>query len=312
VRVRTQVGGGLVRTRGQPFQMVLGGPDYAEMAQWRDIMLAKMAENPGFIGPDSDYKETRPQMRVIIDKTRAADLGVSAQAIGTALETMMGGRRVTTFVDNGEEYDVMLQADRVIAHVGGRPRCPAGACEGRQPHSAVQPGEPARSRRARHLQPLQPPALDHPQRAPGAGLPVGRSGGVGAAGGRQELPPTRRSAGRASRASYQKSGGEVLIHLRLALADRLPGVLAAQFESFVHPLVIMLTVPLARAGCVDGPVVDRRHAEPVQQIGIVMLIGLAAKNGILIVEFANQLRDAGQDVSARPSSNLPRCACARS
>jgi multidrug efflux pump len=65
VRVRTQVGGGLVRTRGQPFQMVLGGPDYAELARWRDIMLAKMAENPGFIGPDSDYKETRPQMRVI-------------------------------------------------------------------------------------------------------------------------------------------------------------------------------------------------------------------------------------------------------
>ena len=96
VRVRTMVGGGLVRTRGQPFQMVLGGPDYAEIAQWRDIMLAKMADNPGFVGPDSDYKETRPQMRVIVDKARAADLGVSATAIGTALETMMGGRRATT------------------------------------------------------------------------------------------------------------------------------------------------------------------------------------------------------------------------
>ena len=110
--VRTQVGGGLVRTRGQPFQLVLGGPDYAELAQWRDIMLAQMGNNAGLVGADSDYKETRPQMRVVIDKSRAADLDVSATAIGTALETMMGGRRVTTFVDNGEEYDVMLQADR--------------------------------------------------------------------------------------------------------------------------------------------------------------------------------------------------------
>jgi multidrug efflux pump len=84
VRVRTRrCGGGLVRGRGQPFQMVLGGPDYAELAQWRDIMLAKMAENPGFVGPDSDYKETRPQMRVVIDRARAADLGVSVQEIGT-------------------------------------------------------------------------------------------------------------------------------------------------------------------------------------------------------------------------------------
>ncbi|MET0754862.1 MAG: efflux RND transporter permease subunit, partial [Pseudoxanthomonas sp.] len=85
VRVRTQVGGGLVRTRGQPFQLVLGGPDYAELAKWRDIMLAQMEDNPGLVGPDSDYKETRPQMRVVIDKSRAADLDVSATAIGTAL-----------------------------------------------------------------------------------------------------------------------------------------------------------------------------------------------------------------------------------
>src|SRR5690606_23596591 len=112
VRVRSQVGGGLVRTRGQPFQLVLGGPDYAELARWRDIMLAKMDANPGLVGPDSDYKETRPQMRVIIDRQRAADLGVSAASIGKALETMMGGLRVTTFVDDGEEYDVVLQADR--------------------------------------------------------------------------------------------------------------------------------------------------------------------------------------------------------
>ncbi|KAG1381443.1 hypothetical protein G6F60_015161 [Rhizopus arrhizus] len=71
-----------------------------------------MADNPGLVGPDSDYKETRPQMRVNIDRQRAADLGVPVTAIGSALETMMGSRRVTTFVDNGEEYDVLVQAGR--------------------------------------------------------------------------------------------------------------------------------------------------------------------------------------------------------
>ncbi len=87
VRVRTQVGGGLVRSGGQPFQIVLGGPEYAEIAQWRDRILLRMADNPGLVGPDSDYKETRPQMRVNIDRQRAADLGVPVTAIGSALET---------------------------------------------------------------------------------------------------------------------------------------------------------------------------------------------------------------------------------
>ena len=93
-------------------QIVLGGPEYAEIARWRDVMIEKMEANPGFFSVDSDYKETRPQMRVQIDRQRAADLGVSVQDIGRALETMMGSRRVTTFVQDGEEYDVIMQAGR--------------------------------------------------------------------------------------------------------------------------------------------------------------------------------------------------------
>ena len=112
VQVRANVPGGLVSSRGQRYQLVLGGPDYAEIAQWRDRMLARMRENPGIQDPDSDYKETRPQMRVDIDRARASDLGVSVQEIGRTLETMMGSRQVTTFVDSGEEYDVLLQAGR--------------------------------------------------------------------------------------------------------------------------------------------------------------------------------------------------------
>ncbi len=98
VRVSAQVTGGLVRTRGQPMQIVLGGPDYAQLAQWRDRLLERIEKNPGLTGADSDYKETRPQMRVQIDHQRAADLGVSVSAIGSTLESMMGSRRITTFV----------------------------------------------------------------------------------------------------------------------------------------------------------------------------------------------------------------------
>src|SRR5690606_26550054 len=110
VRALPIVRSGLIRGGGQPLQVVLGGPDYEELADWRDRMLARMEENPGLYGADSDYQETRPQMRVNIDRQRAADLGVSVQEIGRTLETMMGSRQVTTFVEDGEEYDVILQA----------------------------------------------------------------------------------------------------------------------------------------------------------------------------------------------------------
>src|SRR5690606_33336419 len=110
ITARPQVRTGLVRSGGQPLAIVLGGPDYGELAEWRDRMLARMEANPQLFSADSDYKETRPQLRVEIDRARAADLGVPVSEIGRTLETMMGSRRVTTYVDDGEEYDVILQA----------------------------------------------------------------------------------------------------------------------------------------------------------------------------------------------------------
>src|SRR5690606_13027382 len=100
------------RTR-KPVQFVIGGGSYEELAQWRDILLEKIAENnPGLEGIDWDYKETKPQIEVHIDTNRAADLGVSVRNIGRTLETMLGSRRVTTYIDEGEEYDLILQGER--------------------------------------------------------------------------------------------------------------------------------------------------------------------------------------------------------
>jgi multidrug efflux pump len=295
VRVRTQVGGGLVRTRGQPFQLVLGGPDYAEIAQWRDIMLTKMAENPGFIGPDSDYKETRPQMRVIVDKQRAADLGVSAVAIGTALETMMGGRRATTFVDNGEEYDVVLQAERS----GRASTADLGALQVRAKDGSLVPlsnlvtlkeiAEPGTFNRFNRLRSITLSARL------AEGYPLGEAVAWAQQTAQESLPDHAQISWKGESRELQESGSAVLITFALALLI-VYLALAAQFESFLHPLVIMLTVPLGVLGALLGLWITGGTVNLFSQIGIVMLVGLAAKNGILIVEFANQLRDEGRNV----------------
>ncbi len=295
VRVRTFVGGGLVRTRGQPFQLVLGGPDYTQIAQWRDIMLAKMADNPGLIQPDSDYKETRPQMRVIVDKARAADLGVSATAIGTTLETMMGGRRVTTFVDNGEEYDVVLQA----AREGRASTADLGALQVRARDGALVPlsnlvtlrevAEPATFNRFNRLRSITITARL------AEGYPLGEAVAWTQQIAEAELPDYAQISWKGEARELQQSGGEVMLTFALALLI-VYLALAAQFESFLHPLVIMLTVPLGVLGALIGLWLTGGSLNLFSQIGIVMLVGLAAKNGILIVEFANQLRDEGRSV----------------
>jgi hypothetical protein len=111
VRGNASVGSSLSRGRGRPIQFVIAGSSFDELAKVRDAIFLAAESNPAIIDLDSDYRETRPQILLDIDKTRAGDLGVSVAEIGTTLETMMGSRRVTTFLDRGEEYYVVLQAE---------------------------------------------------------------------------------------------------------------------------------------------------------------------------------------------------------
>ena len=297
VRALPQVSGGLVRTRGQPIQIVLGGPEYAELAQWRDKLLARIEKNPGFFSADSDYKETRPQMRVEIDRQRAADLGVSVTDIGHALETMMGSRRVTTFVQNGEEYDVIVQSDKALR------ASPAdlAAIQVRARDGALVPLSNLVT-----LQELaEPGSLNRFNRLRSITISAGLAPGyrMGEAitwlnqAVREELPDQAQIDWKGESREYQAAGGAVLLTFALALLV-VYLVLAAQFESFIHPFVIMLTVPLGVLGALIGLAVTGGTLNLFSQIGIVMLVGLAAKNGILIVEFANQLRDEGRSIHA--------------
>lgn len=295
VRVNPQVRTGLTRGGGQPFQLVLGGPEYGELAAWRDRVLARMEQNPNFFAADSDYKETRPQMRVVIDRARAADLGVSVTEIGRTLETMMGSRRVTTFVDNGEEYDVILQADRALR------AAPAdlAAIQVRGANGELIPlsnlvtlTELAEAGSLNRFNRLRAITIS-------AGLAPGYRMGDAIAWAeqvvREELPGTAQVDWKGESREFQKAGSAVLITFALALLV-VYLVLAAQFESFIHPIVIMLTVPLGVGGALLGLWMAGSTLNLFSQIGIVMLIGLAAKNGILIVEFANQLRDEGREI----------------
>ncbi len=295
IQARAQVPGGLINTRGQRFQLVLGGPNYEDLAQWRDRMLARMEENPGLVDMDSDYKETRPQMRVNIDRERAADLGVSVTEIGRTLETMMGSRQVTTFVDNGEEYDVMLQASResrgspadlVNTYVRGRE-------DALIPLSNLvtmsEIAEPASFNRFNRLRAITISGGLAPGYTMGEALEWTQQAVS------EELPDYAQIDWKGESREYQQAGGAVLLTFALALLIVFL-VLAAQFESFIHPLVIMLTVPLAVLGALLGLWITGGTLNLFSQIGIVMLVGLAAKNGILIVEFANQLRDDGRSV----------------
>ncbi len=291
-RVRT----GLVRTSGQPLQVVIGGPDYKELAAWRDRMLARIAGNPRILDADSDYKETRPQLRVEINFERAADLGVSTEEIGTTLETMMGSRRVTTFVEDGEEYDVVLQArpDNRTAPANLENLYVRSSRSGKLvPLSSLvtlaEVAEPGTLNRFNRLRAITISANLADGYTLGEAIEWVRKTAA------EELPEVAQIDFKGQSREFLTAGGAVLFTFLMALLI-VYLVLAAQFESFIHPFVIMLTVPLAVTGALLGLWISGGTLNLFSQIGIVMLVGLAAKNGILIVDFANKLRDEGWDV----------------
>ncbi len=97
------------RQAGSPVQAVIGGPDYDQLAQWSDKLFQLAQRNPGLVNVDTTYQERKPQLRVSIDRNRAADLGISLETVGRTLETVLGSRIVTTYIDRGREYNVILQ-----------------------------------------------------------------------------------------------------------------------------------------------------------------------------------------------------------
>jgi multidrug efflux pump len=289
--MRQGFGGGIQK----PVQLVIGGGNYDELREWRDIILEKVQEdNPGFEGLDSDFKETKPQIEIKINRDRAAVLGVRVNDIGSTLESMLGGRRVTTYIEEGEEYDVLIEGERE---------------EQRTPSDLQQIYVRSDSGRLIPLSNLvtlrefaDAESLNRYNRVRAItlesnladGYPLGEAlahleGLV-----REHLPDAAVIDYKGQSLNFKRSGASMLFVFLLGLVI-VYLVLAAQFESFMHPLVIMLTVPLAITGALAGLYFFGGSLNVYTQVGLVMLVGLAAKNGILIVEFINQLRDQGME-----------------
>ncbi|HJS22161.1 MAG TPA: efflux RND transporter permease subunit, partial [Steroidobacteraceae bacterium] len=282
----------------EPVQAVLQGPDYTQLRDWSEKVLARAEQNPGLVDLDTDYKERKPQMKVSVDRNRAADLGVSLDNIGRTLETMLASRIVTTFIREGREYYVILQ---------GRSQDRASPTDLDNLY--------VRSERSGELIPLSAVVkLDESAVATQlnrfdrlraitvkANLAPGYSMGEAIEFFRdvvnEELPPSAKLDFDGESREYLKSS-QALYWTFLGALLVVFLVLAAQFESFTLPFIIMTTVPLAVVGAIVGLWAFGMSINIFSQIAIVMLVGLAAKNGVLIVEFANQLRDRGVEFIA--------------
>jgi multidrug efflux pump len=289
---------GLVRRGGQPVQFVLTGATFEELTRWRDVVLERAAENPGLTAVNSDYRETQPQLEVLVDAERAADLGVPTREVGRTLETMMGGRRVTTYLDRGEEYDVVLESEdrdkrspSDLEQVYVRSTTTGALIP---LANLVQVREFADSSQRNRFNRLRAITISANL---ASGYTLGEALAFLEGVVRDELRNQPGIEYKGASREFKESSGALEFTFGIALL-LVYLVLAAQFESFLQPLVILLTVPLALFGGLVGLELAGESLNIYSRIALVMLIGLAAKNGILVVEFANQLRDEGREVFA--------------
>ena len=273
-------------------EFVLGGSDYKELEKYAEL-LRQQAEADGMVvGGDLDYSEKTPELVVTLDKERASELGISLDEISETLEVMLGGSSKTTYVERGEEYDVYLRGDENnfnnvsdLSQIYMRAR--SGDLITLDTLADIE--EVASANRLSHYNKQKSITLSG---SAGEGKSLGEVLDYLDAKAIELFPSDITIAYTGESKEYKENRSSVFIVFGLALLVAYL-VLAAQFESFINPLVVMLTVPMGVFGGFIGMVIMHQGLNIYSQIGMIMLIGMVTKNGILIVEFANQLRDKG-------------------
>ena len=281
--------------RERPINYVIVTSDtYENLAKTVRQIQDRLAQNPGFVQVDTDLRLNKPEIRMDVDRERAADMGVGVDVIARTVETMLGGRTVTRFKREGEQYDVVVQTvsanrsapediDRLFVRGRGDAMIPLAALV--TTREVVVPRELnhfGQRRSASITANISPDyslgeALQFMDQVADEILPAGYT---------TDLNGQSRE--------FRKSSGSLAIVFALSLLF-IYLVLAAQFESFVDPLIIMLSVPLSMLGALLALKFTGGTLNVFSQIGLITLVGLITKHGILIVEFANQMQEQGMD-----------------
>jgi len=280
--------------RNPPVQYVVQAGSYEALDEMLTKLLAKARESKAIANPDSDLRLNKPQLSVDIDREKAAAVGVDVETIGRTLETLLGGRQVTRFKREGKQYDVVVQleakdrntpTDLTAIYVRAR--------DGRlvQLSNLVRVRETVAAKELNHFN-RQRAAIISANIAPGFTLGEALDDLDRAA--KEVLPASARTELDGVSREFRESGASLVFAFLLALVF-IYLMLSAQFESFVSPFVIILTVPLAALGALLALLLTGGTLNVYSKVGLVMLIGLITKHGILIVEFANQLRERGMD-----------------
>ncbi len=286
---------------GQPFRerplnfVILTSDSYQNLAQVVRSFQEEIAKNPGIVSVDTDLRLNKPEISMEVDRERAADMGVPVDQIARAVETMMGGRQVTRYKREGDQYDVIVQTaptgrdtpddiDRVFVRGKGDVMIPLSAL--------VKIKEVVVPRELNHFSQRRSASISA-NLAPTYSL--GEAITFMNATAQKVLKPGYSTDLNGTSREFVKSSGSLAIVFVLALLFIFL-VLAAQFESFIDPLVIMLSVPLSMVGALLALQFSGGTLNVFSQIGLITLVGLITKHGILIVEFANQLREEGMEL----------------
>ena len=282
--------------RNKPVEIVVKtSRPYRELETVIDELMAKAAASPALLNIETDLKLNTPQIRVNLDREKAANLGIAVDTLGRSVETLLAGRQVTRFKREGEQYDVIVQIrdedrmtpdalNRIYVRAGGGAMVPLS--------NLVHIEETVSPKELNHFNQLRAATITA-NLAPGYSLGDGLA--ILEAAAEEVLPGSASLDYSGQSREFKEASADIYVTFALALAF-IYLVLAAQFESFRDPLIIMLTVPLSIAGGLAGLWISGGTLNIYSQVGLVTLIGLITKHGILIVEFANQMRAEGRSV----------------